>query len=127
MSFFCILTTARTKDPWDHALPRYAGSTGVTQGKTSLSLSTLVLHGDKIYAKDEWDWDNCHWMVQLQAMPEEKIQIGCWVINGSAYHRPTEMEIFYADFSKLKNSNNDRYKRTEPKLDLWYNSPLSNP
>jgi len=63
------------------------------------------MHGDEAYLKEDWKWEtlhnkeigishnnnNIHQILSLQATPGEGIKIGCQVINGSNYGKPTEI------------------------------------
>jgi len=75
----------------NHVLSQYSTITGTSQNKKDLNLSTLVLHGNKVFSKDEWSWNDSLRMAELQAMSGQTIQIGC------------------------------RIKITEPNFDCWYN------
>ena len=88
-----------------------------------LNLSTLAFHGSEICLKG---WRHSLWMSRLHVIPGEKIQIGCWVINVSAYQRPTRARAVYIATFKPENYENC-YQVTEPNLDCWDNFTFTKP
>lgn len=83
---------------FNHVLSQYSTVTGTSQNRKDLNLSTLVLHGNKIFSKDEWSWNDSLRMAELQAMSGQTIQIGCQIT-----------------------------KITEPNFDCWYNFTFTKP
>ena len=50
---------------FNHVLSQYSTVTGTSQNRKDLNLSTLVLHGNKIFSKDEWSWNDSLRMAEL--------------------------------------------------------------
>ena len=80
---------------FNHVLSQYSTVTGTSQNRKDLNLSTLVLHGNKIFSKDEWSWNNSLRMAELQAMSGQTIQIGCrstynWLTENKTISKITE-------------------------------------
>ncbi|XP_072705769.1 uncharacterized protein [Ciconia boyciana] len=122
-----IFTTVSHNDPWDHALSQYSASIGTLQNKRNLNLSTLVMHGNEVYSRVEWSWNDSLHMARLQAIPGQTIQISCRITNGSTYHRLTEIKTVYPDSSSPENYKAKCYKITEPNSDCWYNLTFTKP
>lgn len=66
-------------------------------------------------------------MAKLQAIPVNRIQISCRVINGSTYRRPTKIKTIFVDYIRPEDYNTECYKMTEPNLDCWYNFTFIKP
>lgn len=66
----------------------------------------MVVHGTEMYSEQEWGWDDTSQTAKLHVVPGGKIQIGCQVINGSAYCRPTETEALYTNGIRTQNPKN---------------------
>lgn len=57
-----------------------------------LNPSTLAFHGNEVCLKG---WRHSLWMSRLHVIPGKEVQIGCWVIDVSAYLRPTRGRVAY--------------------------------
>lgn len=71
-----IFTTSQAQDLWDHTLLRYTGSTGTPQ-RAGLNLSTLVMHGNEVYLRNEWRWNKKNFVSLLRGTLGEEIKVGC--------------------------------------------------
>jgi len=53
-------------------------------------------------------------MLSLQATKGEEMKIGCRVINGSTHGKPTEIRIYYINFSKPRHNGQSWYNIPKP-------------
>ncbi|XP_056371321.1 uncharacterized protein LOC130266010 [Oenanthe melanoleuca] len=99
--------------PWSQAFVKSTGYMGKVQ---NLNLSTVVMHGNQVYEKQEWQKQG---LWSLQGTVGETIRIGCRMINGTTHEKPAQISVS----SPPENGHNEICKqRSEP--DCWYNFTL---
>jgi len=96
------------------------------------------MHGDEAYLKEEWKWEtlqnkglvishhnSINQILSLQGTLGEEVKIGCRVSNGFTHGKPTEIRIYYSNFSKPRDNEKSWYNI--PKPDYWYNLTFTQP
>ncbi|XP_039912969.1 uncharacterized protein LOC120749537 [Hirundo rustica] len=103
-----------TEWPWSQAFVHFTGSMGNVK---DLNLSTVVMHENQIYTRQEWEKQKT-W--QLQGVVGEKISIGCRMINGTTHRKATSISV-------LTNQTNKHEKACmHPSVqDCWHNFTLA--
>uniref|UniRef100_A0A8D2M0Y0 Uncharacterized protein n=1 Tax=Zonotrichia albicollis TaxID=44394 RepID=A0A8D2M0Y0_ZONAL len=106
--------------PWSQAFNQYTGSMGEPSEVKDLNLSTVVIHGDQVYEKQEWQEQK---LWTLQGIRGEEIKVGCRMINGTAYEKPNEIGVSTSpgvyEHQEICNSLNES--------DCWCNFTLIQP
>ncbi|XP_074424308.1 uncharacterized protein LOC141735521 [Larus michahellis] len=112
--------------PWSQACVKYTGSMGIHSGKGDLNLSTVVMHGNKVYLEKErsWDTDGTNGVLRLQGTAGKKIQIGCRMINGSTHEKASQISVYSTVSNPIINGTK---QCASEKLDCWYNFTLVQP
>lgn len=106
--------------PWSQAFKQYTGSMGNPSEIKDLNLSTVVIHGDRVYEEQEWQEQK---LWTLQGIRGEEIKVGCRVINGTAYERPNEISVSTAPDAYEYQEICDSLKES----DCWCNFTLIQP
>ncbi|XP_053789324.1 uncharacterized protein LOC128782859 [Vidua chalybeata] len=98
---------------WSQAFTQYTGSMGSQPDLEGLNLTTLVMHYNQIYTKQEWKRQE-GW--SLQGTIGEEIKIGCRMINGTTYNKVIQISVDNHKHLKVCNHPSE--------LDCWYNFTL---
>lgn len=76
-----------TEWSWSQAFAHFSGSMGNVK---DLKLSTVVMHENQIYTRQEWE-NQKTW--QLKGIVGKKISIGCRMINGTTHSKVTSISV----------------------------------
>lgn len=82
------LTEKTLEWPWSQAHIKCARTMGTLSARGKANLSTMVMHGNKVYLENEWSWykeEACGKVFLLWGTVGEDIKTGCQMINGSTY------------------------------------------
>ncbi|XP_068888050.1 uncharacterized protein [Aphelocoma coerulescens] len=106
----------RGEDIWSQAFMRVTGLMGKYSDLKNLNLLTVVIHGNQVYTKQEWEKQRT-W--QLQGTVGEKIKIGCRMINGTTHKKATQISV--------STTSTDKHREIcsyASEADCWYNFTL---
>lgn len=102
--------------PWSQAFIRYTGSMGKHSDIKDLNLSTVVMHGNQVYERHEWQKQG---LWSLQGTLGEVIRIGCRMVNGTKHEKANQISV-----STSPTDRNEEVCNNPSKLDCWYNFTL---
>lgn len=104
------------KDIWSQGFTRFTGLMGKYSDLKDLNLLTVVMHGNQVYAKQEWEKQKT-W--QLRGIVRKEIKIGCRIINRTTHEKATQISV--------STSPTDTHKEIcshSSELECWYNFTL---
>lgn len=102
--------------PWSQAFTRFTGSMGKYSDIKGLNLSTVVMHENQVYKRQEWQKQRV-W--SLRGIRGEEIRIGCRIVNGTAHKKAILISASTTPTHKhLQVCSRSR------ELDCWYNFTL---
>lgn len=102
--------------PWSQAFIQYTGSMGGHSAIKDLNLSTVVMHENQIYERQEWQKER---LWTLQGTIGEVVRVRCRMINGTNYEKAVQISV--------SPSPTDKHRETcdrVSKIDCWYNFTL---
>lgn len=97
--------------PWSQAFVQYTGSMGKYSDIKDLNLSTVVVHGNQVYERHEWQ-DQRLW--SLQGTIGEAIRVGCRMVHGTKHYQAKQIT-----FSTSPTNSNSKVCSRPSKLDCW--------
>ena len=102
--------------PWSQAFIQYTGSMGKHSDIKDLNLSAVVVHGNQVYERHEWQKQG---LWSLQGTIGEVIRVGCQMVHGTKHKKAKQITV------STSPTNSDLEVCSRPsKLDCWCNFTL---